>query len=51
MATNDNTSVEQAATAFVMKAAVGFLAIVGFFTVTAVAVISILWFFSEVIAG
>lgn len=51
MATNENTSVEQAATAFVMKAVVGFLAVVGFFTVTAVAVISLLWFFGEVVSG
>ncbi len=51
MSANENTSIESAATAIVTKAVIGFLAVVGFFTVTAIAVISIIWFFSEVFGG
>lgn len=51
MNTTSTNSVEHAAAALVTKAVIGFLAVVGFFTVTAVSVIAIIWFFGEVLAG
>ena len=51
MNTNENSSIESAASALTLKGTVGFLALIGFFTVTAFAVVSILWRFSEISNG
>ena len=48
MNTNEDSSIESAASALLLKGTIGFLALIGFFTVTAFAVVSILWLFGEI---